>query len=386
MAAIGNTISSDLAAQIQLLSTIKDDSNLDPTDKQAKLKLEGAKTLAMIANEKGSLSIVNSAFATNIQDVIQAALLSDDWDGIPPPMEIKREIADLQQVSQALAIALNNGFNDVNDVLKLLMDINSKIQTSSAKEWLTHIKNNMEAANEQFRQTEVSIKTQNTADRTAAIGQIVGGSLSCAMSAGSMVGSVVSAKKQLSALKTQKTMHGMEDGLEAMAAKSKQASKDVGEQKAKLEKMKATNTFTPAEIKAQDNKLTNHAVVRLEADKQLNNAKTAYRDTKYNTDRISIQNQTLTAHMNSVGGLGNAMNNIANGTAGVMAADQRSAASLAKLEADRVEYLKNLLQTLGQNAYDRSRGSIQLIDKHLQTLSNIGQSNSSAISTISNKV
>jgi hypothetical protein len=386
MAAIGNTISSDLAAQIQLLSTIKDDSNLDPADKQAKLRQEGEKTLAMIAKEKGSLSIVNSAFASNIQDVIQVALASDDWDGIPQPIEMKREIADLKQVSQALAISLSQGFNDANDILKLLMDINSKIQTSNAKEWLTHIKNTMEAANEQFRKTEISIKTQNTADRTAAIGQIVGGSLSCAMSAGSMVGSWVSAKKQLSALKTQKTMHGMEDGLEAMAAKSKQASKDVGEQKAQLERMKTAKTFSPEEIAAQDKKLTNTAVVRLEVDKQHHNAKTAYRDIKYNTERISIKNQTLTAHMNSLGGLGNGTNALANGTAGVMAADQRAEASLAKLEADKSEYLRSFEQNMGQNAFDRYQKTGQFIDKALQALTNMWQNHSGVISTINNKV
>ena len=356
MAAIGNTISSDLAAQIQLMSTIKDDSNLDPAEKEAKLQQEGAKTLAMIANEKDSLSIVNSAFAANIQDVIQVALATADWDGLPPPIEMKREIADLQQVSQALAISLNQGFNDANDILKLLMDINSKVQTSKKS------------------------------DRTAAIGHIVGGSLSCAMSTVSMVGSWRSAKQQLSALKTQKTMHGMKDGLEAMAAKSKQASKDVGEQKAQLERMKATNTFTPAEIKAQDKKLTNHAVVRLEADKQLHNAKTAYRDIKYNTDRISIKSQTKTAHMNSIGGLGNAMNSIANGTAGVMAADQRAEASLAKLEADKSEYQRNFEQSMGQNAFDRYQKTGQFIDKALQALTNMGQSHSGVISTINNKV
>ena len=386
MAAIGNTISSDLAAQIQLMSTIKDDSNLDPAEKEAKLQQEGAKTLAMIANEKDSLSIVNSAFAANIQDVIQVALATADWDGLPPPIEMKREIADLQQVSQALAISLNQGFNDANDILKLLMDINSKVQTSNANEWITHIKNTMDAANAQFAKTKEFIETQKKSDRTAAIGQIVGGSLSCAMSTVSMVGSWRSAKQQLSALKTQKTMHGMKDGLEAMAAKSKQASKDVGEQKAQLERMKATNTFTPAEIKAQDKKLTNHAVVRLEADKQLHNAKTAYRDIKYNTDRISIKSQTKTAHMNSIGGLGNAMNSIANGTAGVMAADQRAEASLAKLEADKSEYQRNFEQSIGQNAFDRYQKTGQFIDKALQALTNMGQSHSGVISTINNKV
>lgn len=386
MAEIGNTISSDLAAQIQLLSTIKADNTLDSADKEAKLKQEGIKTLDMIEKEKDSLSIVNSAFASNIQDVIRSALASDDWDGIPPPTEIKREISDLQQVSQAIAIALNSGFNDVNDVLKLLMDINFKMQSSSAKEWLTHIKNTMEAANTQFKKTEESIGKQKTADRTAAIGQIVGGSLSCAMSAVSVAGSIFNAKKQLGALKTQKTMHGMEDGLEAMAAKSKQASKDVGKQKAELERMKSTNSFSKAEMEAQDIKLARHEAIHIEAQNNYAAAKTSYREVKHNAEKISIKGQRDTAIWNGVGASGNAMNTMSTGAANLNAADQRADASLAKLDADKAEFLKNLLQTLGQNAYERTKGCLQFIDKSLQTQAAIGQSYSNAISTINSKV
>ena len=386
MAAIGNTISSELAAQIQLISTIKDDSNLDLADKQAKLKVEGEKTLAMIANEKDSLSIVNSAFASGIQDAIQAALATADWDGIPPPIEMKREIADLQQVSQALAISLNQGFNDSNDILKLLMDINSKIQTSNAKEWLTHIKNTMDAATAQFANTKDSIEKQNKADRTGAIGQIVGGSLSCAMGAVSMTGSILNAKKQLGALKTQKTMHALEDGLEMTAAKSKQASKDVGKQKAELERMKSTNSFSEAEIAAQDKKLTNAAVVSVQNDKQHQIAKTSFREAKHNAEKISIKGQRDTAIWNGVGASGNAMNTMSTGVANLYAADQRAEASLAKLEADKNEYQRNFEQSMGQNAFDRYQKTGQFIDKTLQALTNMGQSHSGVISTITNKV
>lgn len=386
MAAIGNTISSDLAEQIQLLSTINDDSNLDPADKQAKLRQEGEKTLAMIANEKGSLSIVNSAFATKIQHVIQVALASDDWDGIPPPVEIKREIADLQQVSQALAKALSNGFNDANNILKLLIDINSKIQTSNASEWLAHIKNSMEAATAQFAKTEASIGKQNTADRTAAIGQIVGGSLSCAMSAVSMTGSILNAKKQLGALKTQKTMHGLEDNLEIMAAKSKQASKDVGKQKAELERMKSTNSFSPEEIAVQDKKLTNAAVVSVQNDKQHQIAKTSFREAKENAEIISLRGQRDTAIWNGVGASGNSLNAMSTGAANVNAADDRAESSMDKLDADRDEYRKSFEQSLGQTASERFQSAGRMMEKIIQAKINMEQSNSGSIATISNKV
>jgi hypothetical protein len=386
MAAIGNTISSDLATQIQLLSTIQDDTNLDPADKQAKLRQEGEKTLAMIAKEKGSLSIVNSAFAGIIQDSIQVALASDDWDGIPPPAEMKQGIADLQQVSQALSIALSNGFNDTNDILKLLIDINSKIQLSNALEWLTHLKNNMEAANAQFAKMKEHIDTQHTADRKTAIGQIAGGAISCAMNTVSLTGSILNAKKQLGALKTQKTMHGLEDNLEMMAAKSKQASKDVGKQKAELERMKATNQTSAAEMEAQDIKIASHEAIHIDAQNKYATAKTSYREAKHNAEKISIKGQRDTAIWNGVGASGTAWNAMSTGAANLEAADDRRDAGMQRLDADKYEYQKSFEQSLGQTAYERFQSAGRTMEKIIQAKINMEQSNAGLMSTINNKV
>ena len=267
MGAIGNTISSDLATQIQLLSTIKNDSDLKPSEKEAKLKEEGAKTLAMIAKEKDSLSIVNHAFAMNIQDVIKLAMASDDWDGIPPPIEMKRAIADLHQVSQALSVSLSQGFNDANEVMKLLIDINAKYGQAKAKEWLLHIKNSMDSAKEQFVETENSIKSQHSADRSAAIGQIVGGSLSCALSAGSMIGSAVNAKKQLNALEDKKLLNSLKDSMDSAGTKSNEMTNSVAKEKAEFERMKSNNSLSDAEIDAQDIRLASQESLQVEVEK-----------------------------------------------------------------------------------------------------------------------
>jgi hypothetical protein len=380
MGAIGNNISSDLAAQIQLLSSIKDDSNLEPADKEAKLKQEGAKTLAMIAKEKDSLSIVNLAFAANIQDVIRSALATDDWDGIPPPTEIKREIADLQQVSQALAQSLSQGFNDANEVLKLLIDINAKYGQAKAKEWLLHIKNSMESANEQFKETSKSIASQKQADRTSAIGQIVGGSLSCAMSAGSMIGSAINAKKQLSAFKDQREIHVLKDTMDTAGTKSEEMRNSVVKEKAEFEKMKSNNSFTDAEVDAQDIRLASHESLTIEADKNFKIAQEKYRDIKYQADKINIKNQTEAAQINMLGGLGGGMNSIANGAAALHSADQKADASYSKLEADKKELQKSFDQNMAQTCLDNFQKTGQLLDKHIQAMLNMEQSRAGQIS------
>jgi hypothetical protein len=270
--------------------------------------------------------------------------------------------------------------------LKLLIDINSKIQTSNALEWLTHIKNTMEAANAQFIKTEESIQKQKTADRTAAIGQIAGGVLSCSMSAVSVAGSIFNAKKQLGALKTQKTMHGMEDGLEAMAAKSKQASKDVGKQKAELERMKSTNSFSKAEMEAQDIKLASHEAIHIEAQNKYAAAKTSYREVKHNAEIISIKGQRDTAIWNGVGASGTSWNAMATGAANLNAADDRAGAGMDKLDADKNEYRKSFEQSLGQTAYERCQSALRTMEKILQAKINMEQSNAGLMSTINNKV
>jgi hypothetical protein len=202
----------------------------------------------------------------------------------------------------------------------------------------------------------------------------------------SMTGSVLNAKKQLSALKTQKTMHGMKDGLEVKAAELKQASEKLGIQKAEFEKIKATKPVSPAEIEAQDIKVASHEAIHLEAEKTYSAAKNSYREAKHQAEKISIKGQRDTAIWNGVGASGNGMNTMSTGVANLYAADDRADSSLAKLAADRAEFLKNLLQTLGQNAYDRTKGCLQFVDKCLQTQTTIGQSYAGAISTISNKV
>lgn len=380
MGAIGNTISSDLAAQIQLLSLIKDDTNLKPADKEIKLKQEGEKTLAMIAKEKDSLSIVNHAFAMNIQDVIQLAMASDDWDGIPPPTEVKREIADLHQVSQALAQCLNQGFNDANAVLKLLIDINAKYGQAKAKEWLLHIKNSMEAAHEQFEETAKSIASQKQADRTSAIGQIVGGSLSCAMSAGSMIGSAINAKKQLSALKDQKELHILKDSMDSTKAKSKEMASDVAKEKTEFERMKSNNSFSDAEIDAQDIRLASHEALQVDLEKNYKAAKNSYIEAKHAADKINVHNQTEAAQINMLGALGNGISSMANGVAGLYAADYRAESSAHKLEADKKEYQKNFDQNMSQTAQDTLQKYGQIIDKYIQAIANMEQSRAGQIS------
>jgi hypothetical protein len=380
MAAIGNNISSELAAQFQLLSSINNDSDLEPAEKKAKLQQETSKTLAMIEKEKDSLSIVNLNFVNNIQSLIQGAMATDDWDGIPPPNEMKREIADLQQVRQALAFSLSQGSNDKNVVLKLLMDINAKYGQAKAKEWLLHIKNSMESAQEQFNQTEQSIASQKTADCASAIGQIVGGSLSCAISAGSMVGSFVNAKKQLSALKDQKDLHLMKDNMDSLGNKSKEASKNVSVEKAKFESMKSNNSLTDAEIDAQDIKFASHEALSLDAEKNFTAAKNSYRDAKHAAGKINIKNQEFAAYMNSLGGFGGAVNSIANGAAGLDAAEHRAKASEFKLKADREEFQKNFDQNMGQISLDSFQKTGQIIDKHIQAFQNMEQSQAGMIS------
>ena len=380
MAAIGNTISSDLATQIQLLSTIKNDSDLKPSEKEAKLKEEGAKTLAMIAKEKDSLSIVNHAFAMNIQDVIKLAMASDDWDGIPPPIEMKRAIADLHQVSQALSVSLSQGFNDANEVMKLLIDINAKYGQAKAKEWLLHIKNSMDSAKEQFVETENSIKSQHSADRSAAIGQIVGGSLSCALSAGSMIGSAVNAKKQLNALEDKKLLNSLKDSMDSAGTKSNEMTNSVAKEKAEFERMKSNNSLSDAEIDAQDIRLASQESLQVEVEKNYKSAKNSYREAKYTADEININNQTEAAQINMLSGLSGGINSIANGAAGLRAADQRADASTSKLEADKKELQKNFDQNMAQTSLDNFQKSGQVVEKHIQAMLNIEQSRAGQIS------
>ena len=380
MATIGNTISSDLAAQIQLLSAIKDDSNLSAADKEAKLKQEGAKTLNMIANEKDSLSIVNLAFTSNIQDVIQAALASDDWDGIPPPTEMKRNIADLQQVSQALAVCLNQAFNDVDAIMKLLIDISAKFGTMKATEWLQHMKNSMESAKEQFKNTEESIKSQKKADQTAAIGQIVGGSLSCAMSAGSMIGSAVNAKKQLKALEKQKDIHILKESLDSLGEKSKKMTKNVGKEKAEFERIKTDKSMSDNQIKDQEVKFKNEEKLQIRIDKEYKDAKSSYKAVSHEADKINILNKTEADQITMINGISSGVNSLTNGIAGLRSADEKAEASTSKLEADKKEYQKSLEQNMTQTTLDQLQKSGQFIDKVLQAKSSMEQSKSGQIS------
>ncbi len=380
MAAIGNTISSDLSAQIQLLSAIKDDSNLSAAEKEAKLKQEGAKTLDMIANEKDSLSIVNLAFASNIQDVIQSALISDDWDGIPPSKEMKREIADLQQVSQALAVSLNQGFNDVNEVMKLLIDINAKYGQAKASEWLQHMKNSMESAKEQFKNTEESIAKQKTADRSTAIGQMVAGSISCAMSAGSMIGSAVNAKKQLKALDNQKDLQLLKESMDSFGEESKKKLKAINKEKAEFEKIKSDKSMAPDQITNQEAKFKNEEKLQIRMENEYKDAKKSYKVANHEADKINILNRKEADQITMINGISSGVNSMVNGLAGLFAADQRADASSSKLEADKKEYQKSFEQSMTQTTLDQLQKSGQFVDKSIQAMTNVEQSRAGQIS------
>jgi hypothetical protein len=381
MAAIGNTISSDLAAQIQVLSSIKDDSTLAPTDKQAKLKQEGEKTLAMIAMEKGSLSIVNLAFASNIQDVIQAALASSDWDSIPPPSVIKREIADLHQVSQALSLSLKQGINDIREVMKLLIEINDKYAGAKSNEWLQNMKSSLDIAKEQFKKTEESINQQQKSDKTAAGGQIAGGLFSGVMSAGSMVGSAINAKKQLSALKNESKLKIQKDnfdGLKELHAEQKQKFKSETKE---LDKLKASPNRDDAKIAIQQTKADNadNLVKRTKTDHDV--ADHQFNKARKSADKINIRNNEFQAYMNNIGGFGNAGSSLINSSVSTVSADEKAAASHLKNEADKAEFQKNFIQNMAQQRFDSVQKAVQSIDKGIQAMTNIEQSNAGQLSS-----
>ena len=134
-------------------------------------------------------------------------------------------------------------------------------------------------------------------------------------------------------------------------------------------------------IKDQEVKFKNEEKLQIKIEKEYKDAKTSYRSIKYEADRIDIKNQTFGAHMNSVGGLGNAMNSITNGLAGVFSADQRAEASTFKLNADKSEFQKSFEQNIMQTTLDQLQKSGQFIDKVLQAKSSMEQSQAGQLSS-----
>lgn len=379
MTEVNKSFSSDLAAQIEQLSLIKDDEKLSKSEKENKLKEASLKTLEMISKEIDSLSIANKIFITDIQNSIQMGLAMDDWDGIPTPREVRREINDLKQVIQALSQCISQSFSDLNDVMKLLVEISNKYGQAKFSEWLTHSLNNMESAKNQFEKMKDSIKQQHSADQASAVGQIVGGSISLGMSAGSMVGSAFNTKKQLNALKDQKEINLLKDNLDIKTKQHEQGIQNLTAAKKELAVLKQRGA-PDTKIKSEESKISALEKMKAASAESHIQANNVYQDINSKQEQIKLKNQTQAAYFSALTNLGGSSSALINGIANTHAADIRQDANLSKLDSDKAEYQKNLDQNMMQSTLDAFQKSSDFVNKVLQAYLNISQNNASMIS------
>jgi hypothetical protein len=119
----------------------------------------------------------------------------------------------------------------------------------------------------------------------------------------------------------------------------------------------------------------------INAEIEYSDANKSYKSRKFEADKINIHNQTEAAQINMLNGLGGGLNSLANGAAGLRAADEKAAASHLKNEADRAEFQKNFMQNMAQQRFDSFQKAVQSIDKSVQAMTNIEQSNAGQISS-----
>jgi len=200
------------------------------------------------------------------------------------------------------------------------------------------------------------------------------------MSAGSMIGSAINAKKQLKALEKQKDIHIMKESLDSLGEKSKKMTKDVGKEKAEFERIKSDKSMSENQIKDQEVKFKNEEKLQIRIEKEYKDAKSSYKAATHEADKINIKNQTEAAQINMLSGLAGGMNSIANGAAGLHSADQKADASYSKLEADKKEFQKSFDQNMAQTCLDNFQKTGQLVDKHIQAMLNMEQSRAGQIS------
>lgn len=376
---INTSISSELASNIEQLSLIKNDQNISSTEKEVKLREAGAKTLAMISNEMDKLSISNKLFVADIKNAIQSGFSLDDWGSIPSPKEVRREINDLQQVNQALSRCISNNFADMTAVMKLIIEISGKYGQAKFSEWISHTLDNMKSAKAQFEKTKQSINEQHTADQTAAIGQIVGGCVSLGMSAGTMIGSTVNLKKQLTALKDQKSINSLSNMLEVKAKAYDQSVENLKSQKVKLADMEA-NGASATSIKDTKNKISALETMKTASHDNFINAKNHHADLDYKNKRISLKNQTEALHIQGLSSFSGASNSMINGSTSHVSADQRRKANLSKLESDKAEYQKNFDQNMIQSSLEAYHKASDHLRQTIQAMLSLEQGHSNMIS------
>ena len=366
-----NLPSENLESQFLKLSQTVKDKNYPDKDKNIKAEIE--RTLLMLDVEYESLNVSSKEVLDDLREKLILAKSNSKWDEIPPPGEMKMTFDELKLIASAIFESMVDIFSDINDVIKLIIEINKKYANQKMKESLLHMDGMMKAAKVQFDEIMLANQKQLSADKTSAGFQIAASFVSLQVNIACLGGSLINmknAKADLDKLKDAqelKVKFGTHD----------ETLKSINERKTAIKKDVQSGKITNADA---DEKLK--SLDRLE--QFVNDVSTKNKDIDFKKlfDDRSNQIRETSEFLAAFRGVGDSYKGIIESIGGIKSAEEKFAASSANLRGQVNEFFKNMEQNFSQNDMDLYRKVMDTIDKFIQAMSSLMQALDRAMSTI----
>lgn len=366
-----NLPSENLESQFLKLSQTVKDKNYPDKDKNIKAEIE--RTLLMLDVEYESLNVSSKEVLDDLREKLILAKSNSKWDEIPPPGEMKMTFDELKLIASAIFESMVDIFSDINDVIKLIIEINKKYANQKMKESLLHMDGMMKAAKVQFDEIMLANQKQLSADKTSAGFQIAASFVSLQVNIACLGGSLINmknAKADLDKLKDAQELK-VKFGTHDETLKSINERKTVI--KNDVQSGKITNADADEKLKSLD---------RLE--QFVNDVSTKNKDIDFKKlfDDRSNQIRETSEFLAAFRGVGDSYKGIIESIGGIKSAEEKFAASSANLRGQVNEFFKNMEQNFSQNDMDLYRKVMDTIDKFIQAMSSLMQALDRAMSTI----
>ncbi len=387
---MSNTISNDLAAQLQQLSTLQNDKNISADDKKKALEVAGAKTLAEINAQIPSLNFTSTKFAEKIAKIITEG----NWNQLPNPEKLSVTLQDLRLVASAVESASNSMSVDMTSIMRLLSEAHRTLATIKSDENIENRKLKIKAADKEFEFKDKANYEQLAADLVSAIAEIVAGGVQLGGAGHAFKGALKNTGKAKDLLKKSHELSDISQKKNIIKMKLKDVSEKINNTKpAALKKMEKLQLEIDSPTTLSERKLEAQADLKIIKDdlgaldvkhKQLtkqfddlSNMETSF------SNEVAIGNEKLKSSTQKYEGIQQITNSsatIAKGLVQVISATMTFMASTSRLEADKFGLVKDLAGQYEQSAMEAYRNMNEGFRNLTQSLSAMEQSLNSSVS------
>jgi len=387
---MSNTISNDLAAHLQQLSTLQNDKNISAGDKKKALEVAGAKTLAEINAEIPSLNFTSTKFAEKIAKIITEG----NWNQLPNPEKLSVTLQDLRSVAFAVESASSSMSIDMTSIMRLLFEAFGKLATIKSDENIQNRTLKLKAADAEFATKEKANKEQLAADLVSAAAEIAAGCVQLGGAVHALNGALKNTGTAKDLLKKSHELSDVSQKKNIIKMQLKDVSVEINNTKPaalkKMEELKleiaSPNTSAQRKLDAQvdldsfKDKLGALDLKHKKLTKEYNDL--SVMETSLSNE-VAIGNEELKSSTQRYEGLQQIANSSATITKGYIqgiSAILTFSASTSRLEADKLGLVKDLAGQYEQSAQEAYRNMNEGIRNTTQSLSAMEQSLNSSVS------